>query len=196
MSPRSSVTVRHSSGVGQVSGGSGWMAGSGSAAERARRVAARGRGRWRARRACGCRRGGSRSSSAIGRIELGAGVADDPGAMAVVGRRRRARSRRAERRDGARPGRPRPASGGPGERLLDVRLGVADELAEERRGHAPATSGSRPPARGHVGQRRDRRADEPALPARRRVDELLELGPAVRLGGDALARTGGRACRR
>ena len=38
-----------------------------------------------------------------------------------------------------------------------------------------------------MGHRGDRRADEPALPARRGVDELLELGPAVRLGGDALA---------
>ena len=38
-----------------------------------------------------------------------------------------------------------------------------------------------------VGHRRDRRADEAALPARRAVDELLELGPAVGLGGDALA---------
>ena len=35
--------------------------------------------------------------------------------------------------------------------------------------------------------RRDRAADEAALPARRRVDELLELRPAVRLVEDALA---------
>ena len=40
---------------------------------------------------------------------------------------------------------------------------------------------------GRRGHRRDRRADEAALPARRREDELLELGPAVRLGGDARA---------
>src|SRR3989442_40184 len=33
----------------------------------------------------------------------------------------------------------------------------------------------------------NRAADEPALPARRRIDELLQLGPAVRLGEDALA---------
>ena len=38
-----------------------------------------------------------------------------------------------------------------------------------------------------VGHRRDRRADEAALPARRGVDEQLELGPAIGLGGDALA---------
>ena len=40
--------------------------------------------------------------------------------------------------------------------------------------------------RSDVGHRRDRRADEASLPARRREDQLLELGPAVRLGGDAL----------
>ena len=38
-----------------------------------------------------------------------------------------------------------------------------------------------------VRHRRDRAADEPPLPARRAVDELLELGPAVRLVQDALA---------
>ena len=38
-----------------------------------------------------------------------------------------------------------------------------------------------------VGQRGDRRTDEASLPARRAVDELLELGPAVGLGDDALA---------
>ena len=37
-----------------------------------------------------------------------------------------------------------------------------------------------------VGHRRDGRADEPALPARRAVDELLELRPAIGLGGDPL----------
>ena len=37
-----------------------------------------------------------------------------------------------------------------------------------------------------VGHRRDGRADEPALPAGRAVDELLQLGPAIGLGGDAL----------
>ena len=50
-----------------------------------------------------------------------------------------------------------------------------------------ATIGSRP--RRSVDERhgRDGAADEAALPARRRVDELLELRPAVRLVEDALA---------
>ena len=38
-----------------------------------------------------------------------------------------------------------------------------------------------------MGHGRDGRTDEPALPARRAVDELLQLGPAVGLGGDPLA---------
>ena len=38
-----------------------------------------------------------------------------------------------------------------------------------------------------MGHRRDGRTDEPAFPARRAVDELLELGPAIGLCGDPLA---------
>ena len=74
---------------------------------------------------------------------------------------------------------------GPREGLLDVRLGVAHELAEERQGvDGDLRVAAAAPV--DVGHRRDRRADEPALPARRAVDELLELGPAIGLGGDAL----------
>ena len=56
-----------------------------------------------------------------------------------------------------------------------------------------ATSGSRPRRRSTNGHRRDRAADEAALPARRAVDELLELRPAVRLAEDALADRVGEA---
>ena len=58
--------------------------------------------------------------------------------------------------------------------------------AEERQGVAGDVRLAAAPAV-DVGHRRDGRADEPALPARRAVDELLELGPAVGLGGDPLA---------
>ena len=70
--------------------------------------------------------------------------------------------------------------------LLDVRLGVAHELVEEAeraRGELGIPTGP-PPAVGHRG---DRRSDQPALPSRRAVDELLELGPAVRLPCHAAA---------
>ena len=129
----------------------------------------------------------SRSSSRERRRELGERVADDPGAVAVVGRRWRSRPRAEERR-------------GRGE--VDLRelrsaherafwtSGSASPMrsAQERRGPCRTISGSRPRAsRSTCGQRRDRRADEAALPARRRVDELLELRPAVRLGEDPAA---------
>ena len=73
----------------------------------------------------------------------------------------------------------------PREGLLDVRLGVAHQLAEQRQGLVRDTRVAAAPAV-DVGHRRDRRTDQPALPARWREDELLELGPAVRLGVDAL----------
>ena len=72
------------------------------------------------------------------------------------------------------------------ERLLDVGLGVAHQAGEERQGVArDADVASSLPV--DVGHRGDGRADEAALPARRAVDEELELGPAVRLRGDALS---------
>ena len=72
----------------------------------------------------------------------------------------------------------------PRERLLDVRLVIADQLPDEleavRRnvGLAPEAS---------IDERygRDGRADEAALPAVWAEHELLELGPAVRLEQDA-----------
>src|SRR5689334_20350674 len=73
---------------------------------------------------------------------------------------------------------------GPREGLLDVGVRVADELRQEREA---AAHGGGPLLREapDVGEGRDRRADEPALPARGRVDELLELSPAVGLREDA-----------
>ena len=83
---------------------------------------------------------------------------------------------------------------GPGEGLLDVRLGVADQLADQAEA---VRRDARLAAAAAVDERhrRDRGADEAALPARRRVDELLELRPAVRLGEDALADGVGEGCR-
>ena len=76
--------------------------------------------------------------------------------------------------------------GAPTKRLLDVRLGVADEVADRP---SPCRDDLGLAAAAAVDERhgRDRAADEPPLPARRRVDELLQLGPAVRLGEDSLA---------
>ena len=129
----------------------------------------------------------SRSSAAIVRFELGQGVADDPGAVAVVGLDGAAPSRLAERSLSRRGRRP-PASGSAhDEGLLDVGLGVADQLAEELERRGAATSGVRPRRRSTYGivaiveptRRRSQRHG--------REHELLELGPAIRLGGDALA---------
>ena len=75
---------------------------------------------------------------------------------------------------------------GPRQRLLHVRLGVAHQLAEERQG-VRGDLGIAAARAVHVRHRRDGRADEAALPARRAVDELLELRPAIGLGDDALA---------
>src|SRR6266540_5260825 len=72
----------------------------------------------------------------------------------------------------------------PGKCLLDVRAGVAHELADERQRMgdncriAPA-----PPL--DERDRGDRRADQASLPARAGVHKLLELGPAIRLEEDA-----------
>ena len=71
----------------------------------------------------------------------------------------------------------------PRERLLDVGLGVTDEPTEElQRLARQVRVAAGPPVA--VGHRRDRGTDEPAFPRRGAVDELLELGPAIRLGGD------------
>ena len=193
MSPRSSVTVGHS----WVGSGERWfgVGGRGRAGRRSGRRSRR-RARSTARRvACGSRRGAARSSSATAGSSLDERVADDPGAVAVGGRggpvglgvagrpSSRPRSTTVERAV-----RPR-------QRLLDVRLGVAHQLGEERQG-VPGDAPDRGRARrSTVGHRRDRRADEAALPARRAVDELLELGPAVRLARRCPCRTGGPASR-
>ena len=113
-------------------------------------------------------------------------ITDDPGPVAVTRRGPLAALRvaRASVVD------PRSTSGhrtvGPGKRLLDVGLGVADQQTEDREsacGDLGVPSGRAIDER----DRGDRRADEPALPARWRVHELLELRPAVWLGQDALA---------
>ena len=80
----------------------------------------------------------------------------------------------------------RQAAEGPRQGLLDVGLGVADELADEFQA-MPRDVGLAPAAMIDERHGRDRATDEPTLPARRRVDELVELRPAVRLGEDALA---------
>ena len=72
---------------------------------------------------------------------------------------------------------------GPGQRLLDVRLGIAHQLVQEAQGGRDEL-GAAAGAPVAVGHRRDRRTDQPPLPAGRGVDQLLELGPAVGLGGD------------
>ena len=178
---------------GHVSGGSG----------RARRAASPRSGRRSRRRAMST---AHRAADGSRRVEtesrppsagqLRQRVAHDPGAMAVVVSRgaiaasRRTKAVTAGRVDeGQRAERP-------GERLLDVRLGVADEVAEDGQAARRRPRGSRPSAAVDERDRRDRAADEAALPARRRVDELLELGPAVRLAEDALADRDGRGCRR
>ena len=75
---------------------------------------------------------------------------------------------------------------GPGQRFLDVRLGVADE-----RGRGAPARGGRVSASGrgddrHASSSRwsNRRGDAPSGDGRE--DELLQLGPAVRLSRDAL----------
>ena len=85
---------------------------------------------------------------------------------------------------------------GPRERLLDVRLGVADQLGEEGeavRGDARVAARRRG-RRAGSSRSSSRRAGAPS--ATGEIDELLELGPAIRLGEDALAVRVARACRR
>ena len=75
--------------------------------------------------------------------------------------------------------------------------GSASPIRSARIGRAwAATSGSRPRAAVDVGDGRDRGADEAALPARRRVDQLLELRPAIGFGQDAAARDVGQRVHR
>ena len=126
----------------------------------------------------------ARSSAAVLGIELGERVPDDPGAVAVVvagGAFRLVAEGlfgRGAIDDGERPV-------GPREGLLDVRLRVAHEVGQQRQGvDGDLRVAAASPV--DVGHRRDRRADEAALPARRAVDEQLQLGPSVGLGGDAL----------
>ncbi len=71
----------------------------------------------------------------------------------------------------------------PGQGLLDVGLGVAHELVEQRQrvGHDLRSPLGTPLAVGHRG---DRGADQAALPARRGVDELFQLGPSIGFGLD------------
>ena len=185
MSPRSSVTWWLSSGRSVRSGQARSMIGRSAGGIRQPSPKRGGR-----RGGAGGRRGAGAPADAVepgpelggdGRVELRRGVADDPRAVAVVGGAARSRLARA----GTRPW-PRRSTRGerakrPRQRLLDVRLGVADEVG---RGSARPWRGDlrvAAAAGGRRGHRRDRRADEAALPARRRVDELLELRPAVRL---------------
>ena len=74
----------------------------------------------------------------------------------------------------------------PRQRLLDVGLVVADQLGEQL---SPLLGDDRLAAAPMVDERRrrDRAPRRAPLPARRGVDELLELRPAVRLVEDALA---------
>ena len=117
----------------------------------------------------------------VGR-QLRQGVADDPRAVAIGRRGGQVGLTFDERENGRRidlderPERPR-------QRLLDVRLVVADELVDER----DAVLGDvRRPAAAVIDERqgRHRRADQAALPAGRREHEALELGPAVPLEDD------------
>ena len=189
------------------------LLGSGSAAVDDRALGGRGSGqrgevggrrggarRWTGRRAGGgCRRGVARSSSASGGGELGERVADDPGAMAVVGRRAGARPRRGDAAVVARRSTLGERAAAPTTSAFWT-SGSASPMRCPRSGEARGAtiSGSRRVAAVDVGQGRDGRADEAALPARRRVDELLELRPAVGLGEDPVAGRGrgGRRDRR
>ena len=152
--------------------------GSGSAAEAGRGRGGDGRGR-RARPAGGCRRARSRSSCGDGRASFARlsrmTQARWPSSVAA------ARSvSRAERRHGRGEVDVGERAVGPRERLLDV--GSASPMSWPRSGRrvlGDVRLAAAAPV--DVGHRRDRRADEAALPARRREDELLELGPAIGL---------------
>ena len=150
MSPRSSVTVGSLLSGQAVAVAVGWSSqrrlgvdGSGPAARRSgRRCAAAAevagapaRLRMPARRVAELVGGG--------RVELGERVADDPGAVAVVGRGG-ALGLGAQGRLGGGAVDDGQRAIGPRQRLLDVRLGVADQLRRGAAGRAAATVGSRP----------------------------------------------------
>ena len=165
-----------------LTGATPWDGRRGPAAHRSARTS-RPRPRSTGRRAAAGRRRRASDLGGVGGIELGEGVADDPGARAVGGRRRDARLVATEPGDRG-PVHEREGAERPRERLLHVGLRVADEQPDDVEA---ARRDRRCTAPGPVDERDagDGRADEPALPARRRVDELLELRPAVRLGEDA-----------
>ncbi len=145
----------------------------------------------------GCRRPAAdpverRAEAIDGRlVELREDVPDDPCAIAIaiVGR---GRDLGLEGSEGGvaidreeLPIRPR-------ERFLHLGLDVAHEQGEDREG----VGGDRAAAIRHPSferHDRDRGADETALPARRGDDQLLELGPAVRLTEDAVRHRAGEA---
>ena len=144
------------------------------------------RPRWPVRPdACGSPRGWSRNSSAVAGSSLAsvsrmtqarwpssvaaARSVSSRRAASVAGRSTTVSERYAHERAFWTSGSASPISGREQRQGVAGDLGIAAALAVD------------------VGHRRDGRADEPALPARRAVDELLELGPAVGLRGDALA---------
>ena len=153
---------------------------------------------------------GASAVAAAREVDGAPGRAADAGERGADRPRRRRPAASRARRGGPRPGGRRrsaaarsasaPAEGGDGrrvdlgelaegprERLLDVGLGVADELPDE-------LQAARGPRRRYArrswstwGMRGDRRADEAPLPADRAEDELLQLRPAVRLAQDPAA---------
>ena len=184
MSPRSSVTLDQASGGGQASGGSGWLAGSGSSPKRARSrrrptsTVRPDRLRMPASRV--------RRSPAVAGSSLAEGVADDPGAMAVV-RRGGAIGLDAQGGLGGRRRPRRPASDTP--RTAPSGRPARRRPSAGRGAAAPAlaTSGSRPRRRSTwvivaIVDPTSRRSQRDGL-----IDELLELRPAIRLGRDPLA---------
>ena len=193
-SPRLSVTVA-------FSGCSGGTAGHGSGAPAAGRPgpAERNGGRrgGRDRRGGGSRRPADAGERRPDRVGVGGGelrqrVAQHPRPVAVAGRRgRRAACGPAEGGDrrGIDPGQ---LAQRPRERLLDVGLGVAEQLPDELQAARGDHRCGSPGCVVHVGDRGDGRADEPALPAAAAVDELLQLRPAVRLAQDPRGRHAGQ----
>ena len=183
---------------GQVQRWLGGPAARGSAARTRAAVSAAPRRRRRRR---GRRRmpadDGRESSAASARASLAQGVADDPGPVAVVGRRGRSppRARRnavdAPRIDAAPAiGAPtRAPSGRPARRRRSGGRGAPGRGAATLRRRARA--GGRTNGIVAIVEPTSRRSQR-----RRRVDELLELGPAVRLAQDARAVRVGEACRR
>ena len=165
----------------QVSGGSGWLMGSGSVAE-----AGGGRGGRRGRRSAGCAGGSRRAGRGARRRRPGASLvrlsrmthARWPSRV----RRRRGRPRRRSAAVVAAGSTLRQRAVRPREGLLDVGLRVADQLAQERRARSddvrPAAGA--PVAVGHRGDRRRRRAGAPSATARRRAARAPPSGTARR----------------